>query len=74
MSNKGKSMRKRGPLRNIVDYEKRIVSTGYDHKGDYTGPEVTVTYEVLECGHKQLIKQDIYGETVAVRRRCAKCG
>lgn len=30
--------------------------------------------EVYECGHARSPKQDAYGETNALRRRCAKCG
>jgi hypothetical protein len=29
--------------------------------------------EVLECGHKQTQKEDIYGPTNAYKRRCRKC-
>jgi hypothetical protein len=29
--------------------------------------------EALECGHLQLPKSDLIGETVAVRRRCRHC-
>lgn len=30
--------------------------------------------EVLECGHVQGVKRDIFGYTSAARRRCRKCG
>lgn len=30
-------------------------------------------WEVLECGHRQLARQDIAGPTNAYRRRCKKC-
>lgn len=54
------------PLRRIVGYEDVPVSQDSPTK---------LTYEVLECGHKQLPKKDITGgETAAVRRRCKKCG
>jgi hypothetical protein len=29
--------------------------------------------EILECGHEQPQKQDIYGPTNALRRRCRRC-
>lgn len=51
------------PLRRIVRYEDRVPEGGY----------TSLTYEVLECGHAQLPKVDVYGETIAVRRRCKKC-
>lgn len=53
------------PLRKIVDRVDRPVSEG---------SSVTLTYEVLECGHEQLPKKDITGgETSARCRRCRKC-
>lgn len=48
-----------GPLRRIL------------HRVDL-GPG-TAVQEALECGHYQLPKRDLMGETVAVRRRCRKC-
>lgn len=33
----------------------------------------TVPMEVLDCGHEQPVKQDIYGDTHPVRRRCRRC-
>jgi len=30
-------------------------------------------YEKLECGHRQPVRQDMIGPTVATRRRCAAC-
>ncbi len=40
----------------------------------YAVNEYGITVEVLECGHTQLIKKDMYGsETNAIRRRCHKC-
>jgi len=29
--------------------------------------------EILECGHEQPRKEDIYGPTNALRRRCRRC-
>jgi hypothetical protein len=46
------------PLRRIVDR----------HMNQYGA-----TVEVLECGHEQREKQDIYGPTNAYRRRCRQC-
>ena len=34
----------------------------------------TVPVEVLECGHEQATKQDLYGDTHPARRRCRRCG
>jgi len=48
----------RGPLRKIVGSE-------YLPGGR--------TWETLECGHQQLARRDLMGETNAVRRRCPKC-
>lgn len=41
-----------------------------------SGPvsETEIPYELLECGHIQLPRSDIYGETNAARRRCRFCG
>ena len=55
-----------GPLRKVISRttERYELPSGY------------VAYlecEVLECGHVIRIKQDIYGETNAYRRRCKQC-
>lgn len=47
------------PLRKIEDH--------------WTNPSNGLVFEVLECGHKQRVKSDIYGETHPVRRRCRRC-
>jgi len=52
-----------GPLRKIVRCEMRAV----------TQSGVELLFEILECGHAQRPINDIYGETVAVRRRCREC-
>ncbi|MHB8089511.1 MAG: hypothetical protein ACYDH2_14820 [Anaerolineaceae bacterium] len=54
------------PLRKVLG---NLVQT--KSVGDYTWE---ATMEVLECGHLQLTKKDIYGEYWAARRRCLKCG
>jgi len=46
------------PLRTIVD-----------ERNDGHGRII----EVLECGHEQPRKNDIYGPTNALRRRCRRC-
>jgi hypothetical protein len=33
-----------------------------------------VMVEFLECGHYMLPRRDMFGETLATRRRCRKCG
>lgn len=38
------------------------------------GDEMQQRRELLECGHKVRVKQDIYGDTNATKRRCYKCG
>jgi hypothetical protein len=55
--------RRRGPLRKVV---------GRDY-GNGQGELAEILFEVLECGHRQLPIEDIYGETHATRRRCPKC-
>lgn len=47
------------PLRKIVRY--------------FTDPLTGVEREEFECGHVRNVKQDIYGPTNAVRRRCTTC-
>lgn len=37
------------------------------------GTHTEIEHEVYECGHVGLQKQDIYGHTNAMSRRCAKC-
>lgn len=32
-----------------------------------------IAREVLVCGHRQYIREDMIGPTYAMRRRCAKC-
>ncbi len=48
----------KAPLRKIVGYETNTLG---------------LSYEILECGHRKRPRQDIYGETNAIRRRCKKC-
>lgn len=57
----------RAPLRKIVDRVSKRVADGLDGGGVY------MTYEVLECGHEQLPRQDFVGVVEATRRRCRKC-
>lgn len=51
------------PLRKIVRTVSRPGPLGYH----------SYIYEVLECGHEQRQKSDMYGPTNAYRRRCGKC-
>lgn len=52
------------PLRKVVRYEERI-------RGIYGS---TRTWEVLECGHRQIPKKDKFGHlTKPLRRRCRRC-
>jgi hypothetical protein len=53
----------KGPLRKVVGH--KMVAVGSQ------GTEVL--HEELECGHTQPIKQDAFGPTNAVRRRCSRC-
>ena len=54
------------PLRKIVGYEDREVPLA-------SGEVYVHQVEILECGHRQGMKQDHYGDTNAVRRRCRQC-
>ncbi len=36
--------------------------------------EYDLKLEVLECGHKQRVRQDMIGPTNAQSRRCRRCG
>ncbi len=57
---KGRKMpTRKGKLRKIL----QLIPDGSKYAGK----------ELLECGHVQWAVQDIYGETVAVRRRCIQC-
>jgi hypothetical protein len=57
------------PLRKVVSID-IVPSSQYFQKETMPG-ETRV--EKLECGHWQMPKRDIYGETNAYRRRCKKC-
>ena len=53
------------PLRKIIGT--KFVNVGINY-------EMFLLHEELECGHVQLPKHDIFGETNATRRRCRECG
>ena len=54
---------KPAPLRRVIEtFSKPVGSMGG-----------VVWRERLECGHEVSVKQDIYGETNAARRRCKQC-
>ncbi len=55
------------PLRKIVEYRAMIPPRAPK------GTTSELVFEVLECGHAQLPRTDIIGETNAVRRRCNAC-
>ena len=54
------------PLRRVM----KIVKVPVTYS---TGNTYEFVRELLECGHTQGIKQDIYGPTNAYRRRCRQC-
>lgn len=56
----------KGPLRKVVD--RYMIDPITKERTSTSG----VLIEVLECGHIVRTRQDIYGETYAVRRRCKK--
>lgn len=62
------------PLRKIVGIEHVPLTDihGNEYVNDF-GETPQVRKERLECGHLINIKQDIYGETNAYRRRCRDC-
>lgn len=62
----GKPKTPLAPLRKIV--ERQFVDVPMP-----SGRKLTRIYELLECGHRQPEKSDIYGPTNADRRRCRKC-
>ncbi|QII26915.1 hypothetical protein G3M81_23260 [Bacillus paralicheniformis] len=55
----------RNPLRKIIG----TIQVKISPDGIYS-----ITMEAYECGHYAPPKQDIVGEYVSVKRRCAKCG
>lgn len=61
------SKRHLGRLVRVVRTEVREISFGD------LGLSASVRVEVLECGHEQRPRQDCFGETNAIRRRCRKC-
>jgi hypothetical protein len=62
----------KGPLRKIIAYPVALPSGIGLFPSDKWGTG-TLGFEVYECGHVDLPKQDIYGDTFAVRRRCRFC-
>jgi hypothetical protein len=54
------------PLRRVLGETVEIVTVSETFS--YSRP-----LEVLECGHTQQVKTDLYGEYRTSRRRCAKC-
>ena len=56
-----------GRIVRVVRVERREIPFG-----DF-GLSASVRVEILECGHEQRPRQDCFGETNAVRRRCRKC-
>ena len=55
------------PLRKIL-----YIKTVHVKVGRYPGL-MPRTWEVLECGHRQRPKSDVYGTTTPNRRRCKQC-
>lgn len=59
-----------GPLRKVLGnvlVTWRMVArpgTAYEHLN---------SYELLECGHIQRVRSDIFGEYYSPRRRCSQC-
>jgi len=56
------------PLRKVIKLVEVTILKPIDGRRS-----VTSMRELLECGHVVPIKKDIYGHTVADRRRCKKC-
>lgn len=53
----------------------KIIEVGFQRIGvSEIGVEYRRRRERLLCGHYVRIKQDIFGETNATRRRCRECG
>ena len=62
------------PLRKIVEIVFEPMKDIHGNPLIIHGDEMQQRRELLECGHKVRVKQDIYGETNATRRRCRQCG
>lgn len=64
----------RGPLRkvlgNVIVTYRIVIRKGTETEEKHEHP---ASYELLECGHIQMVKQDIYGEYYSPRRRCSQC-
>lgn len=59
--------RSNAPLRRIVRRFSETVENA-------DGVRVHLAREELSCGHVVAPRQDIYGPTDAIRRRCRRCG
>lgn len=64
----------KSPLRRVLGRISAPAGTDLLQRDSGPVSETEIPYELLECGHIQLPKSDIYGETNAVRRRCRFCG
>lgn len=62
------------PLRKIIEIVQVPLTDVRGQQLVIYGEPVFQRKELLECGHIVRIKEDIYGQTNAYRRRCAKCG
>ena len=68
MKHKSKLREKHGPLRKIVREYLKVISDG-----SIDSIIALRSIEVLECGHEQHPKIDIYGNVNAYARRCRQC-
>jgi hypothetical protein len=57
------------PLRKVLG----VISYNSAHDMPEIKTTTRIPFEVLECGHLQIVKSDIYGEYHAVKRRCRYC-
>lgn len=60
-------MSKLAPLRRVM----KVIEVPIGRPVD--GKQLKSFHELLECGHHQPFKQDVYGVYHAARRRCRKC-
>ncbi len=66
--NRTKNDERKAPLRKIIATDILPVGVGTIYEAS-----VSILQEVYECGHVSLPKEDIYGRTNAVKRRCMDC-
>lgn len=52
---------------------RKVIGTIEVEAGEFHGRTTYYHHELLECFHHQSVKQDVYGQYYANKRRCKRC-